>query len=585
MKHWISTMFGFLHLLFCNAPAVCDSLPVFARPEEAEKWADQQLSVMSLEKKVAQLIFVDIAGGYISEQDPRLRGWVRLVREGVGGMVTYGGTPRDVASLLNRLQKEAPLPLLMAADFEGGPGQQVSGATEFPANMAFAAIGSEELMYRAARVGSREGRAMGFHLTYSPVVDLSTMPENPAESVRSFGGDVGLLGRLVKAYIKGYLDGGMLATAKHYPGRGNVSPWPKQPLFTMIDKSAAEMESEDLAAFRKAIEAGVPLIMTEHISVPALTNGSDLPASVERSLATGWLRERLGFRGILTTDDLWYEQVINRFGPLQVGVKALQAGHDLLLKPKDASAMIRGVTEAVRAGQVDEAHVNQAVRKLLTWKARLRLPSDRFVDESSIDATVGTKEHWNLAQEVADRSLTLLKDDGVLPISTMMLANAVNINIQKLESDPSPQLLSAKLRSAFPSIRDFTLRPDLDPVAYERVLAAAKTADWVILSLFVQRDRLGDAAPLRARDLSLIGQILEAKPKRVIAMSYGNPHLIRKMSAVPAFLVGYGERGWFGNQSIYFDSFIKWAKGEIKAEGRLPVHVSDEYRMGSGIRR
>ena len=185
-----------------------------------------------------------------------------------------------------------------------------------------------------------------------------------------------------------------------------------------------------------------------------------------------------------------------------------------------------------------------------------------------------------MAQEVADRSLTLLKNDGVWPLPPGVLNSAVNINIQKLESDPSPPLLSAKLKAAFPSIRDFTLRPDLDSAVYKRVLEAARTADLVILSLFVQRDRLGDATPLRASDLSLISQILEAKPKRVIAMSYGNPHLIRKLNAVPAFVVGYGERGWFGNQPIYFDSFIRWVKGEIKAEGRLPVSVSEEYQRG-----
>lgn len=584
MRSWTSTLvLCFVSVCFLDVHGFCQSNQAFAPPEEGEKWVEETLSKLPLEKKVAQLVFIDIAGGYIPDRDPRLQDWLRLAREGVGGMVTYGGTPRDVAALLNRLQKEASIPLLMAADFEGGPGQQVTGGTEFPANMAFAAIGSEDLVYRAAQAGAREGRAMGFHLTYSPVVDLTARPKSPAESVRSFGSDVSLLGRLVKAYIRGYMDGGMLATAKHYPGRGNVEPWPAQPLFTMIKKSVPQMESEDLAAFKKAIEAGVPLVMTEHIIVPSLTDDSPFPASVERKLAKVWLREKLGFQGLLTTDDLWYEHVVNRFGPVQVGVKALQAGHDLLLKPKDASAMIRGVVDAVKAGQVSEAHVNQAVRKLLYWKARLRLPANRYVDETKVNTVVGTQEHWALAQEAADRSLTLLKNDGVWPLPAGALKNAVNINIQKLESDPSPPLLAAKLKAAFPSIRDFTLRPDLDPAGYSRVFEAAKAADLVILSLFVQRDRLGDATPLRSSDLSLVNQIVEARPNRVVAMSYGNPHLIRKLNAVPAFIVGYGERGWFGNQPIYFDSFIKWVRGEIKAEGRLPVNVSEEYRVGSGI--
>ena len=109
--------------------------PAMASHEEAEKWADQTLSLMPLEKKIGQLICAEIAGGYIAADDPRLQQWDRLARNtGVGMFVLYGGTPRDVAYLLNRLQKEAALPILMAADFEGGPGQQVAGASEFPAN-------------------------------------------------------------------------------------------------------------------------------------------------------------------------------------------------------------------------------------------------------------------------------------------------------------------------------------------------------------------------------------------------------------------------------------------------------------------
>ena len=200
---------------------------VWTDAQEARRWAAETLAGLSLEKKIGQMICPDIAAGYVTDDDPRLAGWIRQARElGVGMFVLYGGTPRDVAHLLNRLQKEAAIPILMAADFEGGPGQQVTGASEFPANMGLAAVGSEDLMYRLARIGGVEGRAMGIHLTYTPVVDIAVRPDNPAEGVRSFGGDMDLLGRMVRAYVRGYRDGGMLTTAKHFPGRGDVSVIP-----------------------------------------------------------------------------------------------------------------------------------------------------------------------------------------------------------------------------------------------------------------------------------------------------------------------------------------------------------------------
>ena len=385
--------------------------------DEAAAWAEKTMAGMTLERKIAQLVCSDIAGGYIADDDQRLARWVALARDyGLGMFVVYGGTPRDVARLLNRLQKEAAIPLLISADFEGGPGQQVAGASEYPANMGFAAAGSGDLVYRAAAAAAIEGRAMGIHLTYTPVSDIAWRPENPAEGVRSFGGDFDLMGRLLEAYVRGYHDNGMLTTAKHFPGRGDVEAMPDSPGWTWINKPAEVVEAQEFRAFKLAIEAGVDFVMTEHIAVPSVTGGSMLPASVEKALATDWLRGKLGFRGVLTSDDLWYDNVVARFGAEEVAIRALEAGHDIILKPKDPVATIAAVAAAVRSGRLSEERIDASVFKLLVLKARLGLGENRFVDEASVGASVGTPEHAALVQEIADRSLTLLKNDGVLPL-------------------------------------------------------------------------------------------------------------------------------------------------------------------------
>ena len=564
------------------APALAASLS-----DEAAAWVATTLAGLPLEKKIAQIVTSDVVGGYIADDDPRLARWLSLAGDhGLGMFVFYGGTPRDVAHLLNRLQKAAAIPLLISADFEGGPGQQVTGASEFPGNMGFAAARDEDLMYRAAAAGAVEGRAMGIHLTYTPVCDIGWDPDNPAESVRSFGGDLDLLGRMVRAYVRGYHENGMLTSAKHFPGRGDVSNMPGRPGWAWIDKPAAEVEAQEFAAFKAGIDAGVDFVMTEHIAVPSVTDGSDLPASVEKKLVTGWLKGKLGFTGVVTSDDLWYDQVVARFGAEEVAVKAFEAGHDVILKPKDPVATIAALAAAVRSGRIPESRVDEAARKILTLKARLGLHVSRFVDEARVGEFVGPAAHQALVQEVADRSLTMLKNDGVVPLAPGAPGAApkiVNINVQKAVEDPSPALLSAKLAAAFPGTRSFTLRPDLDPAYYETVRKAVGESDVVILSLFVARNRMGDAAPFRDVDLDFLGKVIAARPKAVVAMSYGNPQLIRKISGVAAFLVGYGERGWFGNQAVYFDSFIKALKGELKPSGRLPVKVSDAYPIGAGL--
>lgn len=551
---------------------------------EAERWADKTLAGLSLEKKVAQLICTDISGTYLPEDDSRMAGWLRLAgQHGIGGFVLYGGTPSEVALLLNRLQKEASVPLLISADFEGGPGQQVTGASEFPGNMAFAATRDEDLMYRAARIMAEEGRTMGIHLTYTPVTDVSLSPDNPQESVRSFGGDIELNGRLLKAYVRGYKETGMLTTAKHFPGRGDMKAFPDFPGFNYLDKSATEIEQHEFKAFQFAVNAGVDFIMTEHVAVPSVTGGSGLPASVEPKLVRGIIRDKLGFEGIITSDDLWYDHVTARFGKEDVAVKALEAGHDIVLKPKDPVAAISAIVEAVKAGRIPEEQINGSVRKLLVKKAQLGLHSNKFIELDEVYKIVGTRDHMKVVQEVADRSVTLLRNEGVLPLKNWDHNKTIHITIQKTEDQPAVRDLVVKMAGSFAGLNTFSLRPGLAEDYYQAVEKAAQSAELVILSFLVQRDRSGDPAPLSPEDLELIRKILAAKPNRVMAMSFGNPHIIRKTGTIPAFLVGYGETGWYGNQPVYFDSFIRILKGELIPAGKLPIEVSADYPVGFGL--
>lgn len=559
--------------------------PALMAPDaEAAKWADETLKMLSLEQKVAQMICEQMRGEYVPEDSPQFQYWLKLARDhGIGGFVVYGGTPHDTARLLNRLQREAKIPLLISADFEGGPGQQIAGATEFPANMALSAIGSAEIAYEVGKVGALEGRAMGIHLTYSPVVDIQTQPGNPVLSVRSFGGDLDLLGRMAGAYVRGYQENGMLATAKHYPGRGDVELIPGTE-FTTNRKPAAQVEREDLLAFKKAIDAGVAFIMSEHIAVPSLTNGSDLPASVEPTLATTWLRDKLGFRGVLTSDDLWYTKMTARFGAERSGVLAVKAGHDALLKPADAIKTMAAVVEAVKAGEIGQSQIDQSVRRMLYWKARLNLHRNRFVDESRVSAVVGARSHRDLVQTIADGSLTLLVNQGFFPTTAPKVGKILHVVIQKNETEPAVVIVATKVREAFPVVQTVILRPNVDPRLRDQALRAAGEADSVVVSVFSQRAVYKDNGPLREADLTLLRNMIQVRPRTTVVMSYGNPYLAESLQEAAAFVVGYGEGGFYGNQLVYADAFMRLLKGEITPQGRLPVNVSARFPMGSGLR-
>lgn len=554
-----------------------------ASHDEADRWAVATLKALSLERKVGQMMVEPIRGEFVAETSPQLETWLRLVRDhGVGGVVVYGGTPHDTARLLNRLQRASALPLLVSADFEGGPGQQLAGASEFPPNMALAAIGSEAVAYDVGRVGAIEGRAVGIHLTYSPAVDVQTRPDNPVLGGRSFGSDVDALGRLAGAYIRGYQDHGMLATAKHYPGRGDVDLI-EGTEFTINRKPADVLEREDLRAFKHAIDAGVAFIMSEHIAVPSLANGSELPASVEPAIARDWLRGRLGFAHVLTSDDLWYAKMTERFGAERAGVLAVRAGHDALLKPADTVKTIQAVAAAVRAGEIPEAQIDASVRRLLYWKARLGLHRSRLVDEAAIAGAVGIPSHLALVRSTIERSLTLLVNDGVFPYPAAGRGPLLHLVLQKQDHDAAAAAVAAKIREALPVSQTLVFRPTTDRGVYEAARRAAAEAAVVMVSIFNSRTVYRDNGPLREADLALVGDVVRACPRGTIVMSYGNPYVAGSLGDAAAVLVGYGEGGFYGNQVGYADAFVRLMKGEIGTEGRLPVGVSERFPLGTGI--
>lgn len=324
--------------------------------------------------------------------------------------------------------------------------------------------------------------------------------------------------------------------------------------------------------------------MSEHVCVPSVTGGSTRPASVEKVLVTDWLKGKLGFKGIVTSDDLWYPHVVERFGPVKVCVMAVQAGHDVVLKPANAAAAVDGLVDAVKAGDISEKQIDESVKRILYWKARLNLHKNRFADIEKIPGVVASKEHTEVLNTLADSSLTLLTNKGFFPADMSKYGKIVHISVQKNPEDANVGPIASKVAEAFPNVQHFALGvKNAGADVPEKAFEAAKAADLVVVSLLCQRGGPGDNAPMKSEDLALLQNVIKAKPTATVVMSYGNPYFVDKLKDAAAFVVGYGESGWFGNQTIYARSFVRLLKGEIKPKGKLPVKVSDDTPIGSGI--
>jgi beta-N-acetylhexosaminidase len=248
----------------------------------AKSWADSVLATLSLRDKAAQMVWPWVLGDYTAADDPTYRRVERLVREQhLGGIIISVGSPTEIASKLNALQQVSPLPLLVGADLETGAAFRarggyflpnaidLGGATYFPYAMGIGATRDTALAYQMGRATAREGRALGIHIAFAPVLDVNNNPKNPVISLRSFGENPQLVAQLGVAFVRGIQDNGMLATGKHFPGHGDTEQNSHLEL-ARVGATAARLDSVELVPFRAAVQAGVRGIMTFHGQLPGL---------------------------------------------------------------------------------------------------------------------------------------------------------------------------------------------------------------------------------------------------------------------------------------------------------------------------
>ncbi len=305
-------------------------------------------------------------------------------------------------------------PLLIAIDQEGGQAIGLGeDSTPFPGNMALGAAGDPELAERVGRATGLEALAMGANVLYAPVCDVASNAANPGLGIRSFGDDPQAVGELAAAFIRGVADSGAAATAKHFPGLGEIAVDSHHALAS-VDRDIDGLAASELPPFRAAVEAGVELVMSAHVGLPAVTGDPSLPATLASAVMGELLRGELGFEGLTITDALDMGALAQ--GPEQVvdAFAAVRAGVDLLLLMPDQEQRARiegGLIHAARRGLFDEDQMAASGARLAALRRRLA-----GIDKPD-PAIAGCAEHRTLAREVAERAVTLVRDDaGLLPL-------------------------------------------------------------------------------------------------------------------------------------------------------------------------
>ncbi|MFL5466006.1 MAG: glycoside hydrolase family 3 protein [Gemmatimonadaceae bacterium] len=564
------------------------------------RWVESTLASLSLREKVAQLIMPWVGGDYAAVGSPefeQVRRWVQDDR--VGGLVLSIGLPLSYAAKLNELQARARVPLLIASDMENGPGMRLGniyalpsllpqgGGTTFPPVMALGAAGSEDLAYKLGQVLGTEARAIGVHMVFGPVLDVNSNPLNPIINTRSFGENPALVSRLATAYIRGARSTGLMSTGKHFPGHGDTDVDSHLDLPT-IRADRAHLDSVDFPPFRNAVAEGIDAIMTAHIAVVGVEGDTAGPATLSHRFMTDVLRDEMHFGGVLFTDAMTMGGVAKRYGATEPLIKALEAGADVLLMPRDVTNAITTVTEAVHSGRLTEARIDASVRRILTAKARAGLRTGRLVDLNAVDRIVDIPEHTKIAEEVAARSITLAQDKMNLVPLRSASAGATSVvdsssTILSITYADASDLVAGRtfnsvIENRIPGTRTVRVDNRTTDAEYAALTAQADSASLLLVSAYVSpREFAGSVGTQGAFSQFVEKLALSGKP--IIVLSFGSPYLLSAFPSVSSYLLAWG------GAPISQRAAALALVGEREINGKLPISLPPTLQFGAGINR
>ncbi len=428
---------------------------------------------MTLEQAVGQQFLLTFEG----REAPPKQFLDVLRRHHIGGVVLFRhknmGTLSELRGLTMALQNAAAEsgqpPLLIAADQEGGQLIAVDQTTPFPGNMALGATKSENLANKVGRALGKELSAVGVNIDFAPVCDVNNNPLNPVIGTRSFGEDPKLVARMSAALIRGLQSSGVAATAKHFPGHGDTSSDSHRGA-PIVMHNAKRIRTIELVPFRAAVKSGVRLVMTAHIVMPALNGGSnELPATLSPKILRDLLRRKMRFNGVIVSDALDMHAMEQGSGYIAETMAAVAAGIDLLIFNHDLARVepaCSNLVQAARRGLLSADEIHASARRILTLKNWIKRQRQQPL------AVIGCKEHLQLAQEVARKSITLVRDTArQLPLRVapnekiaVALPRPEDLTPADTSSYVKPALADA-LRRYHPQVDEFSF--GMNPAAEE----------------------------------------------------------------------------------------------------------------------
>ncbi|HKE88862.1 MAG TPA: glycoside hydrolase family 3 N-terminal domain-containing protein [Gemmatimonadales bacterium] len=537
---------------------------------------DSVLNNLTVRERVGQLIVPWLSGAYTAADDSlflEAARWVDSLH--VGGIIISVGGPFDIAAKLNTLQLRSKLPLLISADLEWGAAMRVVGATAFPQIMAAGATGDSNDAYTIGAAAAAEGRAVGIHVNFAPDADVNNNPLNPIINTRSFGEDPHAVSTLVRAYIRGVHDGGMLATLKHFPGHGDTETDSHIGL-PVITAGYGRLDTLELVPFRAGIGAGADIVMSAHIAFPALTGSSSEPGTLSAAVLTGLLRDSLHFTGLVVTDALAMGAIVTKYGAGEATVRAFLAGSDVLLMPASPDSALDAMTAAVESGRIARSRLDASVRRVLAIKQHLGLFQRRTVPLDQIMQSVGTARWQRAAENIAARAVTVVRDSTGTLRTLRGRRTRLAVIAYADEGTPGVALrFTDYLRANGDTVDYFRLWPMSGPASYDSARVVLARNPVALFAANVKPISSRGTIALPDSLATLIGATDTLKP--ALLVSFGSPYLLEQTPGVKTYLIA-----WSGVR-VAEHAAARAVLGLSPIGGHLPIRIPPAYPVGWGI--
>ena len=526
---------------------------------DADKWATEKLSNMSLDEKIGQFFIVS---AYSNQGDKHLKEVESLVtNEKVGGIIFFQGEKANLVSSIKRFQSVAQVPLLIGMDAEWGTNMRLFDGERFPFAYTIGAADDIALSEKIASMMAFECREMGIHINFAPVADVNSNPKNPVIGFRSFGENPKKVADHVKAFVRGMEENVVMTSIKHFPGHGNTDKDSHFELPT-VTESLKTIEAIDFFPFQEGIRMGASSVMVGHLNIPALDN-TGTPSSLSKKIIGDILKGQMGFQGLVISDALNMKAVADKYGKTEVVVKAFEAGCDILLFPESVNEAIKAIQTKVEKGQISKTEIDERCLKILKAKYKFVVAPKKAAEFSKAEMDLAKKE-------VYEKAVTVLKNDSdILPLKRLDKKIAhVSIGIHTTSFRESLDLFADVDHFQF-----FT--------AGEAITAFSKVSgqyDVIIVAL-----HSGTVRPINnfgyGNDLNKFIASIPANKESILVL-FGNPLVFQNntdLSTVDAVMVGYE------NNALLQNTVGQMIFGAVPIVGKLPITVNHLYVREHGI--